>query len=111
MAFFARVTKQFNGLFPPPKSSVGSDTLQEAQTVFKEIDTNADGELSAEELTTKLYSMGLAEDSVTALFLSLDHDGDQTITEREFCRAYNIYRHYFTSSTQNIPKKGRPSAQ
>ena len=77
---------------PPPPSAL-QDLRTEAETVFHALDTNNDGSLSTEELTFRLKQFGLAEDSIYALFLSLDDNADGGVTIKEFVPAYKAYRH------------------
>ncbi|KAK3244566.1 hypothetical protein CYMTET_45824 [Cymbomonas tetramitiformis] len=52
--------------------------------VFQRIDANGDGEISPDELSKYLESVGVKADRISALFKQLDADGNGKITPEEF---------------------------
>jgi len=60
----------------------------EAQVRFQSIDTNGDGILDALELSAGLCDSGLTDDDIEALFLQLDSNSDNQVSEAEFINGY-----------------------
>jgi len=69
--------------------------LSEAVAVFQKLDANNDGAIQSKELMNRLTAIGMAEDCIYALFLSLDENSDGNVSQSEFVAAYQSYRHYF----------------
>lgn len=65
------------------------DLLDEADAIFDCVDTNNDGQISAEELRTHLVDvMGYSSEYTTYLFASLDTNADGVITREEMRFAF-----------------------
>lgn len=65
------------------------DLLDEADAIFDSVDTNKDGEISADELKTHLVDvMGYSSEYTTYLFASLDTNADGVITREEMRFAF-----------------------
>jgi len=61
--------------------------LKDIHQVFKEMDKDANGVLSVEEVTQGLKGMGSDTSDVAKLFEQLDSDGSHTVDYTEFCAA------------------------
>ena len=59
-----------------------------AASVFKELDTDNDGDLSYTELSCRLADFGLGDDEIEALFTKLDKDGNGRISAEEFAEGF-----------------------
>ena len=66
----------------------GSAGMDEAAVLFKAIDSNGDGVLSPQELSTRLSDHGLSNEEITSLFMALDTDGDGEVALRTDIDAY-----------------------
>ena len=56
---------------------------KDADAVFSVIDTDGNGSISADELTTHLVSCGYKSEAVAKIFATLDTDGDGELSREE----------------------------
>ena len=73
-----------------------------AETVFRSLDANADGELSFDELAAQLLGRGVDPDQVSELFSSLDANADGRISLAEFSRGFDLYRGVLAAERQML---------
>lgn len=62
-----------------------------AAQLFKSVDTDGSGTISAQELMVSMLDRGMQPEDVSALFGSLDVDGDGEITPTEWLKGYAEY--------------------
>eukprot|EP01052_Picozoa_sp_SAG31_P010317 SAG31_NODE_562_length_14085_cov_164.582869_12_plen_369_part_00 len=73
--------------------------LAEAEAIFKGIDQNGDGFLTALELNTRLADFGLTDEQISILFYTLDVNQDGRIDMGEWVTGYQQFRRLLTAGS------------